>query len=327
MENLRWGILSTANIGMAKVIPAIQQAERCTVVAIASRDGAAARSAADELGIPDAYGSYEELLAAPDVDAVYIPLPNHLHAEWTKNAAAAGKHVLCEKPLALTSADAQEMVDTCAAAEVVLMEAFMYRLHPTWVAVRELVAAGRIGEVMAMQTWFSYFNDDPENIRSIPEIGGGALMDIGCYGINASRLVLGGEPTQVEASITRDPTMGIDIVASAILEFGDVPATFTVSTRCETDQRVDIYGTEGRISIPIPFNIPWDQPTRVFLIAGGAPPTDPGTEVLTFPVANQYSIEAEVFARAVLDGASLPFPPEDGVANMRVIERIFAVAG
>jgi predicted dehydrogenase len=326
MENLRWGIMSTADIGMAKVIPAIQQAERCTVVAIASRDGAVARAAADELGIPDAYGSYEELLAAPDVDAVYIPLPNHLHAEWTKTAAAAGKHVLCEKPLALTADEAQGMVDACAEAGVVFMEAFMYRLHPTWVAALELVRSGRIGDLVSMQIWFSYFNDDPDNIRNNPQIGGGTLMDIGCYGINAARLILGGEPSRVAASITRDPTMGVDIVTSAILEFGDVPATFTVSTRCETDQRVDIYGTRGRISIEIPFNIPWDQPTRVFVVAGGEPPTDPGTEVLTFPSANQYSIEAEVFARSVLDGVPLPYSPEDGVANMRVIEQIVAAA-
>ena len=327
MDDVRWGIMSTADIGMAKVTPAIQQAERCTVVAIASRDGAAARAAADELGIPSAYGSYEELLAATDVDAVYIPLPNHLHAEWTKAAAAAGKHVLCEKPLALTAAEAQGMVDACAAAGIVFMEAFMYRLHPTWVAVKELVDSGRIGDLVSMQTWFSYFNNDPDNIRNDPDIGGGALMDIGCYGINAARLILDGEPSRVAASITRDPTMGVDIVTSAILEFGDVPATFTVSIRSENDQRVDIYGTRGRISIEIPFNIPWDRPTRVFVVAGGEPPTDPGTEVLTFPTANQYSIQAEVFARAVLDGVPLPYPPEDGVANMRVIEQILAAAG
>jgi predicted dehydrogenase len=296
-------------------------------VAIASRDAGQARRVADELRIPRAHGSYEALLADTEVDAVYIPLPNHLHMEWTMAAARAGKHVLCEKPLALTAADAQRMVDACGAAGVRLMEAFMYRLHPSWVAVRELVDSGRIGRLQAVQSWFSYFNDDPSNIRNIREFGGGALMDVGCYSVNLSRMLFGGEPTRVQSSVTRDPASGVDVLTSAILEFGDGTATFTCSTRAEDDQRVDIYGTTGRISIEIPFNIPPDRPTRVHVIAGGDPPVAPDTETLTFATADPYGVEAQRFAEAILDGLPTPTPPQDAVANMRVIERIFEASG
>lgn len=323
MGDLRWGILSTARIGVEKVIPGIKKADRCAVVAIASRDADRARVAADKLAIPKAHGSYEALLSDADVDAVYIPLPNHLHAEWTIAAARAGKHVLCEKPLALSATDAQRMVDVCATEGVRLMEAFMYRLHPSWVAVRELVASGRIGRLRTVQSWFSFFNDDPRNIRNVLEYGGGALMDIGCYSVNLSRMLFDGEPARVAASVRRDPVTGVDVLTTGILEFEDGVATFTCSTRVESDQRVHAYGTEGRISIGIPFNIPPDRPTEVFLTAGGGPPVNPHTEVMTFEPADQYAIEAERFARAVLDDEPTPIPPDDAVANMRVIERVF----
>jgi len=326
MNVLRLGILSTADIAIRKVIPGMRKAARCEVVAIASRAPAVARAVADRLAIPRAHGSYEALLADPDVDAVYIPLPNHLHAEWTIAAARAGKHVLSEKPLAMTSADAERMVAACEAAGVRLMEAFMYRLHPSWVAVHDLVAAGRIGRLVAVDSWFSYFNDDVANIRNIRAVGGGALYDIGCYNVNLSRLLFGGEPSRVAASIRRDPTSGVDVVTSAILEFADGVATFTCSIRAEDDQRVHVYGTEGRISIEIPFNIPPDRPTRVFVTAGGDPPVAPATETLTFPAADAYTVETEAFAASILDGTPLPVPPEDAVANLRVMERIFAAA-
>jgi predicted dehydrogenase len=319
---LRWGIVSTANIGVRKVIPATQKAERCEVVAIASRDGERAAQTAAELGIPRAHEGYEALLADPDVDAVYIPLPNSEHAEWTIAAARAGKHVLCEKPLAMTAAEAEEMVRACATEGVLLMEAFMYRLHPSWVSVRELVASGRIGRLRAVQSWFSYFNDDPRNIRNVPKLGGGALYDIGCYCINLSRMLFGAEPTAIEASVTRDET-GTDVLTSAILAFGAGVATFTCSTRAEPDQRAHIYGTEGRISIGIPFNIPPDRPTEIVVTAGGDPPVSPDSETLTFAAANQYTIQAERFADAVLDDHPLPIPPEDAIGNLRVIEAIF----
>jgi predicted dehydrogenase len=324
MSTLRWGVLSTADIARTKVIPGMLKAERCEVVAIASRDATQARLVADELGIPIAHGSYEALLADPTVDVVYIPLPNHLHAEWTIAAARAGKHVLCEKPLAMTAADAERMVEVCAAEGVRLMEAFMYRHHPSWVAVKQMVDAGRIGRLRSVQSWFSYYNDDPTNIRNIRAAGGGALFDIGCYSVDLSRMLFGTEPIGVSASIARDPDSGVDILTSAILEFEAGVATFTCSTRLETDQRVHIYGADGRISIGIPFNIPPDRPTQVFVTAGGDPPIAPATETITFDTADPYTVEAERFAAAILDDLPTPTPPEDAVANLRVIERIFA---
>ena len=326
---LRWGVLSTASIGLEKWIPGVRRApqQRGEVLAIGSRDGESARRAATALGIPRAHGSYEALLADPDVDAVYIPLPNHLHLEWTLAAIRAGKHVLCEKPLALTSADAATMVDAAARAGVHLMEAFMYRLHPSWLAVRELVSSGRIGRLEAVQSWFGYYNDDPTNIRNIRAAGGGALMDVGCYSVNLSRMLFGGEPIRVTGTVRRDGDEGVDVLTSGALEFeGGGLATFTCSIRTETDQRVHVYGSEGRISIGIPFNIPPDRPTHVFLTHGGEPPVAPHVEQLTFPIADPYGVEADAFAAAVLDGAPLPIAAEDAVANMRVIERVLEAA-
>jgi predicted dehydrogenase len=324
---LRWGILSTSNIARTKVVPGMHKAARCEVVAVGSRNGDQARAFAEALGIARAHDSYEALLADPDVDAVYIPVPNHMHREWTIAAARAGKHVLCEKPLALTSADAEQMVEACEREGVRLMEAFMYRLHPSWQAVRDLIASGRIGRLQAVQSWFSYYNDDPGNIRNIVEAGGGALMDIGCYTINLSRILFNAEPERVEAAILRDPDMEIDVLSSGLLVFpGGGTGTFTVSTRSESDQRVHVYGTEGRISIGIPFNIPPDRPTQIFVTQGGDPPVAPNTETITFPTADPYTVETEAFAAAILDGTPTPTPPADGVANMRVIEAILAAA-
>jgi len=326
-RRLRWGILSTANIARRKVVPGMRSASRCEVVAVGSRDLEAAEGFAAELGIARAHGSYEALLADPDVDAVYIPLPNHLHREWTLAAARAGKHVLCEKPIALSAADAEQMVEACEGAGVRLMEAFMYRLHPSWLGVRSLVAAGRIGRLQSVQSWFSYYNDDPRNIRNIAEAGGGALLDIGCYSINLSRMLFGAEPERVEAAILRDPDSEVDVLTSGLLTFpGGGTATFTCSTRSESDQRVHIYGTEGRISIGIPFNIPPDRETSIFLTHGGNPPVAPNTEEIRYPVADPYAVQADAFAGAVLDGTPTPTPPADAVANMRVIERVFEAA-
>jgi predicted dehydrogenase len=323
-KRVRWGVLSTANIATEKVIPGFRRSARSEVLGIASREGGRAREAATRLDIPRAYESYEAMLADPDIDAVYNPLPNHLHAAWTIAAARAGKHVLCEKPLALTADEAQGMVDACAEAGVLLMEAFMYRQHPSWIAARELVRAGRIGRLQVVDSWFSYYNDDPRNIRNIRAAGGGALYDIGCYNVNLSRMLFDAEPTEVQGTVTRDPELGVDVVTSAILRFPDGVATFTCSTRAETDQRVHIYGTEGRISIEIPFNIPPDRPTRIFVTAGGDPPVAPATETLTFDTADPYACEADRFADAVLDDVPLPVEPEDAVSNMRVIDAIFA---
>ena len=323
---VRWGVLSTANIALRKVIPGMRRAANVEVLGIASRDADRARIAARELGIPRAYGTYEDLLSDPDIDAVYIPLPNHLHARWTTEAALHGKHVLCEKPLAMTAADARTMVEVCRGAGILLMEAFMYRLHPSWVAARELVASGRIGRLRAVDSWFSYFNDDPANIRNIREAGGGALFDIGSYSVNLSRMLFDREPDAVRSVVIRDPVSGVDVLTSGLLRFGDGVATFTCSTRSEPDQRVEIYGDRGRISIEIPFNIPPDRPTRLSVIAGGEPPVAPGIEVMEFETRDPYAEELELLSAAILDGRPAPTPPEDAVANLEVIEALFAAA-
>jgi len=324
MRAVRWGVMSTAGIATGKVITGMQAAGRSEVLAIASRDEARARAVAASLGIPRAHGSYDALLADPEVDAVYLPLPNHLHREWALRAIAAGKHVLCEKPLALTAAEAQEMADAADRAGVLLMEAFMYRLHPSWAAARELVASGRIGRLLAVDSWFSYYNDDPANIRNIRAFGGGAIYDIGCYSINLSRMLFGAEPVRVQAAITRSERTGCDVLASGILEFDNGVATFSCSTLMEPEQRVDIYGSEGRIHIPIPFNIPPDLPTSIHLISGGEPPVDPGIEPFEFAARDPYAAETEALAAAILDGGPAPTPPADAVANLRVIEAVFA---
>jgi len=323
MEELRWGVISTADIGRKKVVPAMQRAARTRIAAIASRDLDRAREYASELSIPTVYGTYEELLADPNIDAVYIPLPNHMHAEWVIAAARAKKHVLCEKPLAMNAAEAARMVAVAEQEGVLLAEAFMYRLHPTWQKVRELVASGGIGRLSAIQSWFGYHNDDPANIRNIYETGGGALYDVGCYCVSLSRLLFDAEPHRVVASVVRDPEMGVDVLTSGILEFDQGVASFTCSTRTETDQRVHIYGTTGRISVGIPFNIPPDRPTEIYLTSGGNPPVAPATETFTFDAADPYTVQAEVFSAAVLDNMPLPFPASNAVANMRVIDLLF----
>lgn len=292
------------------------------VEAIASRTQSKAAAAAEELGIPKAYGSYEALLGDPTIEAVYIPLPNHLHLEWTLAAAAAGKHVLCEKPLALSSTDARRMIDASNQAGVLLMEAFMYRLHPLWQEVRRLIGAGTIGELVAFQSFFSYHNLDPTDIRNQVTTGGGALLDIGCYPVNAARMLFGSEPGKVKALIRRHPDFGTDVITSALLDFGGRHATFTVSTMLEPDQRVDLVGSEGRLRIEIPFNIPPDRPNRIAIFAGGRPPVDPGVKVVEIPTSDQYGVQADAFAAAVRSGGPVPTDPIDAVRNLEVLERI-----
>ena len=307
------------------MIPGLRRSPRSEVLGIASREDGRATEVARRLGIARAYGSYEALLADPDIDAVYIPLPNHLHAQWTIAAARAGKHVLCEKPLAMTAAEAQGMVDACREAGVLLMEAFMYRQHPSWVAVRDLVASGRIGRLQAVDSWFSYFNDDPANIRNIREAGGGALYDIGCYSVNLSRMLFGGRARPRPGGDRARPGprgRRADERRSSSSRTG--VATFTCSTRTETDQRVHVYGTEGRISSRS------RSTSRPTARPGSSSPraatrrSRPATETLTFDTADPYACEADRFADAVLDGVPLPVEPEDAVANLRVIEALFA---
>jgi predicted dehydrogenase len=234
--------------------------------------------------------------------------------------------VLCEKPLAMTSAQAQEMVDGCRRSGVLLMEAFMYRLHPQWVRAREIVDSGRLGELTAIQGFFSYRNVDPDNIRNIAEYGGGALMDVGCYPINVARMLFGREPSRVEALVRRDPDFGTDVLTSALLDFGTGQASFTCSTWIEPDQRVHVVGTEGRLSVEIPFNIPPELPTHLFVTAGGDPPVNPDTEVIEIPPADQYGVQVDAFSAAVADGTDVPLASEDAVANMRVLEAVLSAA-
>ena len=321
-DPVRWGVLGCADIALRKVIPGMLGSALSRVVCIASRAEEKAAAAAASLGIPRWYGSYQALLDDPEVEAVYIPLPNHLHAEWTIAAAAAGKHVLCEKPLALSSAEARRMIEACELAGVKLMEAFMYRLHPLWQEARRMVAAGAIGDLMATQSFFSYRNLDADDIRNIPEFGGGALMDIGCYQVNFARMLFGGEPGGVKAFIRRDDGFGTDILTSAVLDFGGRHATMTCSTQLEPSQRVDLVGTTGRILIEIPFNIPPDRPTRILLFSGSSP----GIQEQEIAPGDQYGMQADAFSRSIRNPEPVPTDPNDAVANLEVIERIVADA-
>lgn len=319
MRKIRWGILSTAKIGTVKVIPAMQRGAHCEVTAIASRDLARAQEAAAQLGIPRAYGSYEELLADPEVDAIYNPMPNHLHVPWSVAALEAGKHVLCEKPIALSVAEAATLVEAGRRRPALkLMEAFMYRHHPQWQRARELVAGGAIGELRTIQSFFSYFNNDPGNIRNMPEIGGGGLMDIGCYNISLSRFIFGAEPARVCGLVEYDPQFQTDRIASGMLDFGAGSATFTCSTQLASYQRVNIFGTTGRIEIEIPFNAPPDKPCRMWHQHRD------GTDEILLPVVDQYTIQGDLMALAILNETPVPTPIDDAVANMRVIEAIVA---
>ena len=317
MSKIRWGVLSTANIGTEQVIPAMQAGKYCHIAAIASRDPDRAQAVARQLGIPQAYGSYEELLAAPGIDAVYIPLPNHLHVPWSIKALEAGKHVLCEKPIALTAAEAQTLLDAARQhPHLKVMEAFMYRHHPQWQRAHKLVADGKIGELRTIQSFFSYYNVNPADIRNVPEFGGGGLMDIGCYQISLSRFIFGAEPQRVWGTIDYDPQFHIDRLASGVLDFCRGTSAFTCGTQIAPYQRVNIFGTEGRVEIEIPFNAPTDRPCRMWHEYGG------NIDEIVLDVCNQYTIQGDLFSRAVLDDTAVPTPLEDAVANMRVIEAI-----
>jgi predicted dehydrogenase len=324
-KKLRWGVLSTANIGVKKVIPAMQRGEYTSVVAIGSRDLAKARQAATALNIATAYGSYEELLADCNIDAIYNPLPNQLHVPWTIKAAEAGKHVLCEKPLSMTVAEAKSLLAVRSSTGVKIGEAFMIRSAPQWLRVRELLKEGRIGELRSVAGFFSYFNIDPTNIRNQCECGGGALMDIGCYCIYAARFAFEQEPTRVVSRIERDPKMHTDRLTSAILDFPAGQAIFTCSTQLVPYQRVQFFGTRGRIEIEIPFNAPIDRPTRIFIDDGGDL-TGKTITTETFLTSNQYTLQGDAFSKAVLENTDVPVPLEEGIKNMAVIEAVFRSA-
>jgi predicted dehydrogenase len=321
-NKLRWGVLSTANIGLKKVIPAMQLGQLTTVTAIASRDLAKARSAADALDIAKAYGSYEELIADPNIDAIYNPLPNQFHVPWTIKAAEGGKHVLCEKPLSLSVAEAETLLEVRARTGVKIGEAFMIRSYPQWLRVRALLDEKRIGKLRSIAGFFSYFNRDAANIRNQADAGGGGLMDIGCYLIHASRYAFGEQPTRVVGLIERDPDFHVDRLASAILDFPGGQSIFTCSTQMTPYQRVHFFGTRGRIEIEIPFNAPPDRPTRLFVDSTGDL-RGTGITTETFPVCDQYTLQGDAFSMAVMEGGEVPVSVEDAIGNMAVIEAIF----
>jgi predicted dehydrogenase len=317
--------LGAAKIAREKVMPALAAAPGCALVAIASRDLEKARQAAAPLGIGKAYGSYEELLADPDVDAVYNPLPNHLHVPWSIRALERGKHVLCEKPIALSAAEAQTLVAARDRASRIVEEAFMVRTHPQWLRVRDLVGSGRIGALRAVSMHFSYTNLDPGNVRNNAAIGGGALMDIGCYPITLSRFLFGEEPARVAAQLERDPAFQTDRLTSALLAFPSGQASFVCSTQLVSHQRLQALGSKGRIEVQVPVNAIPDQPARLF-VDDGKDVLGGGIETITIGPCDQYQIQAELFARAVRGLGPVATPLEDSVLNMKVIDAVARAA-
>lgn len=321
IDKVRWGVLGAAAIAVKKVVPAMQEGEWSRVTAIASRDLRKAQQAAAVLNLPKAYCSYEELLADQEVEAIYNPLPNHLHVSWSIKCAEAGKHVLCEKPLSLTVDEARQLLRTRDRTGVKIGEAFMVRSHPQWLRTRDMISSGRIGELRSILGFFSYFNRDAANIRNIPAYGGGALMDIGCYPITTSRFIWGEEPKKVLGLMEHDPEMKTDRLTSAILDYPSGQTVFTCATQLVPYQRMQFFGTKGRIEIEIPFNAPADRPCRIF-IDDGSDLSGAGIRTEAIPACNQYTIQGDVFSRAIREGGAVPTPLEDAVANMAVIEAL-----
>lgn len=321
-RKVKWGILSTASLVQRRVMPALLQCEQTEVVAIASRSREKAQAFAASSHIPRAYGSYEELLADPEIEVIYNPLPNHLHVPWSIEAARKHKHVLCEKPLSLTVAEARRLLEVRDEYNIKIGEAFMVRTHPQWLRTEELVRSGRIGKLHSAFGYFSYFNVDPANTRNVLEFGGGALYDIGCYPIKTTRFVFGEEPIRVIGCIERDPSFKTDRLTSAILEYPSGQSIFTCSTQIAYYQRMQFLGSEGRVDVEIPFNAPTDRPTRIF-IDNGKDLLGTGLTTESFPVCNQFTIQADLFSIAVLENKGVPNPLEDAIANMAVIEAVF----
>ena len=322
---IKWGILSTAKIGTLKVIPAMQKGLLSDVVAISSRDESKAQACAKELGIPRAYGSYQALLDDDEIEAIYNPLPNHLHVPWSIKAARAGKHVLCEKPIGVSAEEARDLIRVRDQTGVKIQEAFMVRTHPQWLRVRELIRDGSIGDLVTIQYAFSYCNLDPDNIRNRADLdGAGGIMDIGCYAITTSRFLFGEEPRRVIGLVDHDPRMQIDRLTSAILDYPSGQASFVCGTQMVPYQKVQVFGTKARLEIEIPFNAPNDRPCRIFLDGGDILGTTIETE--TFETCDQYTIQGDLFSQAILEESDTPIPLENSVANMQVIEAVFRSA-
>jgi len=323
-QKVKWAVLGAAGIAR-RVIPAMQQGDYTEVVGIASRDLSKAKAAAAEFGIPKAYGSYEEAIRDGDVEAIYIPLPNHLHVPWSIRAAEAGKHVLCEKPVAMSAAECRTLIAARDRTKVKIGEAFMVRTHPQWLRAREILRSGEIGPFALVIFPFSYFNVDPENVRNISEYGGGAMMDIGCYAVQISRFLLGEEPARVTARMDKDPQFQVDRLTSGILEYPSGQCVFSCATQLVRYQRVQILGSKGRIEVEIAVNPPFDRPTRV-LVDNGADLLGSGVRVEEIPRCDQFTIQADLFSQAIREGGPVPTPLEDSLANMTVIEAVFESA-
>ncbi len=318
-KKICWGVLGVANIATTKVIPAMQACSRAEIAAIASRDLNKAKDAARKLGIAKAYGSYEALLADPEIDAIYNPLPNHLHVPWSIKAAEAGKHVLCEKPISMTAAECRDLIAARDRAGVKIGEAFMVATQPRLLRTRELVQAGRIGRLRSIVGFFSYYNVDPKNVRNVLEWGGGGVMDIGCYPIFVSRWMFGEEPVHVSAVVERDPVMKVDRLASAVMEFPSGQSIFTCSMQLAPYQNMRLYGTKARMNLEMPFNTDPLTPCYLTINEGyGA------EETLEFPACDQYTAQGDAFSKAIQEGGEVPVPLEGALKNMQVIEKVLA---
>jgi len=317
MEYVRWGVLSVSNHYRQRVHGQLGESLLSRVAGIASRDGEKAAEEARKLGIPRSFGSYEELLADPDIDAVYIPLPNNLHAAWVKAAANAGKHVLCEKPFAMDAAEAEEAIGYARSRGVLVMEAFMYRYHPLWIRAVQIARSGEIGKIAFVQAHFAFNNKDPRNIRNMRETGGGAIMDIGCYAVSASRFLVGAEPRRVLSLVNRDSSFGTDALSSGLLDFGGIHAQFSVSTQAFPAQNVDVVGTAGSLSMRIPFNIYADVPAELEVRTGI------GARTVACGPAGQYRLMFDAYSERILSGGKEPTPAEDAIANMKTLDALF----
>lgn len=326
MRKIQWGILSTANIGIKRVIPAILSGERGLVAAIASRDASRAAEVAARFSIPRSYGSYEALLTDPAIDAIYNPLPNHLHVEWTVKALNAGKHVLCEKPLGISATETQVLIDARDRSQKRVIEAFMVRHHPQWHRVRELVRAGRIGSIRSIQSAFMFTVLDPNNVRNQAQLGGGALYDVGCYPLVTARYIFGVEPARAIALINRDAHLGVDTLTGGLLEFpGGGQLVFSCAFRAAAYQRVTILGSDGRIDMPVPFTPAKDMACRI-VIDSGKNLDGTSAEFEDFPAVDQYALQCDAAATAFLGETPQEFPIEDGIATMRVIDALYRSA-
>jgi predicted dehydrogenase len=321
MRKIRWGVLSTARIGLQKVLPAMQQGKYCDIIGIASRNLEAALKAAEQLGIPKAYGAYEELLNDPEIEAVYNPLPNHLHVPWSIVAIQAGKHVLIEKPIATSVSELQQLIDAAnARSQIKVMEAFMYRQHPQWLKARELAQRGSIGEVRTLHSFFSFFNNDPKNVRNHSGMGGGALFDVGCYAVSMPRFIFGAEPQRVFARMDIDPTFNVDRLTSGILDFGPRTSAFTCSTQLARHQNVTIFGTAGKIEIELPLNPLPERPAKITLH------NDSSVQEILIDICNQFTLQGDAFSLAIINDTPVTVPLADSLANIKVIAALFESA-